>query len=62
MISAFYCGESQPKKTTLAIGDGINDIEMMSKASIAVALHGNNSCETLEGANNSLRRADFAIG
>ena len=45
----------QPGKVTLAIGDGINDNEMLSRASIAVALHDKASSETSEGANNAIR-------
>ena len=35
---------------------------MLSRANIAVAVHGNSSCDTAEGANNALRQADFALG
>lgn len=45
----------QPGKVTLAIGDGINDTEMLSRSSIAVSLHGKPNRETSEGANNSIR-------
>jgi magnesium-transporting ATPase (P-type) len=51
----------QPGKVTLAIGDGINDTEMLSRSSIAVSLHGKPNRETSEGANNSIRQADFAL-
>ena len=53
----------QPKKITLAIGDGINDLKMMNEANIGVGIiSGISSLATSDTGNYALRSSDFAIG
>lgn len=52
----------QPRRTTLAVGDGVNDINMMREADIAVSLTANASLISSEGGNHALRSADYSIG
>jgi len=47
--------EAHPSDTTLAIGDGANDVSMILKAHVGVGIAG------LEGM-QAARSADFAIG
>ena len=54
--------EYQPKKITLAVGDGINDTNMMSAAHLAVSINGNNHNCTAVGGNHASRSSDFALG
>jgi len=47
--------EKYPKATTLAIGDGANDVNMITSAHVGVGISG------LEG-QQAARAADYAIG
>lgn len=52
----------QSKSTTLAVGDGVNDIHMMREADIAVSLNGNQKLTSCEGGNHALSSSDYSIG
>lgn len=52
----------QPRKITLAVGDGVNDINMMEEANIAVSLTGNSLQLSSDGGNHALRSSDYSIG
>jgi P-type E1-E2 ATPase len=54
--------EYQPKKITLAIGDGINDVAMMKCANIAVSLKNNLHQSNIDGKNHALGCSDYGIG
>jgi P-type E1-E2 ATPase len=45
----------QPSKITLAIGDGANDVSMITKANVGIGISGN------EG-NQAVSSSDYAIG
>jgi phospholipid-transporting ATPase len=54
--------EYQPKATVLAVGDGINDTNMMNAAHIAVSINGNQAASSSLGGNHALRKSDYALG
>jgi phospholipid-transporting ATPase len=54
--------EYQPKATVLAVGDGINDTNMMNAAHIAVSINGNQAASSSLGGNHALRNSDYALG
>jgi len=55
IVEDFHLGETGDKPVTLAIGDGANDVSMITSASVGVGLSGK------EGA-QAARAADFAMG
>ena len=54
--------EYQPRKVTLAIGDGVNDLSMLNSAHVAVSLSGNKKNIGQDGGNYALRTSDYSIG
>lgn len=54
--------EYQPKKITLAIGDGINDVAMMNQANISICIKNNLEQTNIEGRNHLLSSCDYGIG
>lgn len=55
--------EYQPKKITLAIGDGVNDISMMNEADIGVSVISSNESDSFgEGGNHALNASAYSLG
>lgn len=55
--------EYQPKKITLAIGDGVNDISMLNEADIGVSVISSNESDSFgEGGNHALNASAYSLG